>query len=194
MIATLVFSLILVVITVGVLSFTNSYYKGITSSKTQDVARQVMSQVSQAIQFSGTDVTVPIGSNGSSQGFCLGSTRYSYTLGRQLVDSSPDSHQTKHALVRDNPGQCSAMKAQDLSNTHVDGTELLSPNMRLANLQVKPVSGAKHMYHVAIRVVYGDSDLLTHPYGKNANCKFGVAGSRFCAASELSATVEQRVQ
>ena len=41
MIATLVFAMVLLVITVGVMSFTRAYYRGINQSNTQRVARAV---------------------------------------------------------------------------------------------------------------------------------------------------------
>jgi prepilin-type N-terminal cleavage/methylation domain-containing protein len=52
MIASAVFAVVLLVVAIGAISLTNSYYKGITSSDVQSVARAIMSEVSQSIQFS----------------------------------------------------------------------------------------------------------------------------------------------
>lgn len=51
MIATALFSSILLLITFGLLSIGQNYYKGKNSARTQDVARRVIDEISQAIQF-----------------------------------------------------------------------------------------------------------------------------------------------
>src|SRR5262249_25193419 len=58
MVATLVFSTILIVITYGVLSFTRAYYNGVTNSTTQDTARNIISTISQAVEFNGSGINV----------------------------------------------------------------------------------------------------------------------------------------
>ena len=198
MVATLVFSMVLLVITIGVLSFTNAYYRGVTQSSTQNTARLILENISQAIQFSGLQVTSPITGTGNTRGFCLGDQRYSFLLGYQLVDGTPKANQSKHALMQDAYGDCSGASAQDLqSSGTLKGEELLSPHMRLAKLSVTPL--ANNLYSVTIRVVYGDDDLLVSPSGKtpaatapDATCK-GSAGAQFCAVSELSTVVQKRI-
>jgi prepilin-type N-terminal cleavage/methylation domain-containing protein len=203
LIATLVFSMVLVVVTIGVMTFTKSYYRGITQSNTQNTARSVIENITQAIQFSGDKVTSPIGTagSGSSVGFCIGNQRYSYRLGWQLVDGTPSValKQTNHELMMDNSGDCSGMNAQDVTTTPT-GTELLSPHMRVAKLSVGQI-GSTNMYKVTLRVVYGDAALLYSPSGNaagaaapDAACKVSIAGSQFCAVSELSSVVGKRIQ
>lgn len=203
MIATLVFSMVLVVVTIGVMTFTKSYYKGITQSNTQDTARAIIENVAQAVQFSGAAVTSPIGTSGSagSVGFCVGNQRYSYREGWQLVDGTPTASlkQTKHALVMDQSGACSGLNAQDVTNTPT-GTELLSPKMRVAKLSLNQI-GTTGMYKIILRVVYGDADLLYSPSGNaaaaaapDAACRVAFAGSQFCAVSELSTVVGKRIE
>lgn len=198
LIATLVFSMVLLVITIGVLSFTKAYYKGITQSNTQNTARSVIENVTQAIQFSGNAVTSPIGTNGSSAGICIGNQRYSYLPGFELVDGTPGTDQTNHALVLDTPGQCNGLNAQDLTKNPA-GTELLSPHMRVAKLSVTQVTGTA-LWKVDVRIVYGDDDLLFSPSGNlagpraaDATCRSAFSGSQFCATSELSTVVEKRI-
>lgn len=202
LIATLVFSMVLVVVTIGVMMFTKSYYRGITQSNTQNTARSIIENIAQAIQFSGDTITSPIGTAGSgnSVGFCVGSQRYSYILGWQLVDGTAQSSakQTNHALMLDTPGSCSGLNAQDVTKTP-SGTELLSPHMRVAKLSVSRI-GATNMYKIDVRIVYGDADLLTSPSGHNpaatapdATCQIAFAGSQFCATSELSTVVSKRI-
>lgn len=194
MIATLVFSVVLILITVGVLTFTKSYYQGMNQSNTQNAARTVIESISQAIQFSGDEVTVPITSNNGSLGFCIGNQRYSYYLGGQLWDDgTPDAalHQVGHALVVDKPGSCAGLAAQDVRAGTVAGEEMLQPRMRLSKLTVENLTGG--LYRVTVRVVFGDDDLLNNPADQDANCKVSISGSQFCAQSELSTIVKKRI-
>lgn len=196
LVATLVFSIVMVLIAVGVMQFNHAYYGGITQTNTQDTARSILENISQDIQFTGDQVTSPIANAGSEQGFCIGSDRYSYRLGWQLVNSGPVAalHQQTHVLVKDSPGLCSGMSAQNFTNPLTAGSkELLSPNMRLSKLSVTQVPGTTNMYSIDVRVVYGDDDLLTAPpTANNVACKL-VSGSQFCAVSELSTVVQKRL-
>lgn len=200
LVATLVFSVVMLVIAIGVMQFNHVYYAGMTQSNTQNAARAIIENISQAVQFSGEQVTSPIAMGGSETGFCIGNDRYSYLLGWQLVDSAPSAsnHQTNHALVMDTPGDCSGMSAQDFTQPLAAGsTELLSPHMRISKLSVTPVSGSNDLYKIDVRVVYGDDDLLRSPSGGGPTaadvvCQTG-SGSQFCAISELSTVVQRRI-
>src|SRR6185437_5108772 len=137
MIAASVFSVILLVVASGVISFTNDYYKGITSSKTQDIARSVINTLTQAIQFC-TTPPASLPASGNAQGFCIGNTMYSYVIGQQLSDTPPDGtkHQAWHSLVADNSG-CGVPNVPN-SNAALLATqrELLGPHMRLSALDI----------------------------------------------------------
>jgi len=211
LIATLIFSLVLMLITVSVLSFTKSYYQGVNQSNTQTAARAIIDDISQAIQFSGGGINPGLADPGDgSNGFCIGNRRYSFLLGWQLIEVDPtaDLNQSKHALVVDTTGVCTGSKAQAIHNDGpVAGTELLPPRMRLAKLNVES-TGSPAVWRVTVRVVYGDNDLLcspsngadcktgdtTSPLNKpDLSCKVAFAGSQYCAAAELSTVVKKRV-
>lgn len=187
MVATLVFSIVLLTVTLGIIQISRVYYKGINEADVQNTARSIMDTVTQAIQFSGSDITVtPSPVPGTMQAFCIGNTQYSYKLGYQLTENdTPGPNQTKAAFVSNNIAGCSGAAAQ------TSGKEFLSPNMRLADLSVTEVSPGK-LYKVTVRVAFGDDDLLNSPTGQNASCKSSV-GSQFCSVSELTSTVYKRV-
>lgn len=203
MIATLIFSLVAILITVGVLSFTRAYYKGVNQSTTQNTARLIIEDIAQAIQFSGGDIQPVLTPSGNSEGMCIGgNVRYSFVRHKQLMDSStPGPNQTRHALMRDKGASCAGAAALDVENASQttacinagDCTELLSPRMRLAKLSVTPVAATADMFKVTIRIVYGDDDLLTNPTGDDASCNFGVKGTEYCAQSELTTIVKKRI-
>jgi len=203
LIATLVFSMVMILITVGVLSFTRAYYKGVNQSNTQNVARTVLEAIAQRIQFSGDKVTSPIGqAPDGSVGFCIGNERYSYLPGWQLTDTAPNQglSQSKHALVRDSPGLCGGLSAQPVRDgSTVSGTELLSPGMRISKLSVEKLANGE-MYRITVRVVYGDDDLLfsqsgnaAGPKAADAACLASISGAEYCAESELSTVVQKRI-
>jgi len=220
-IATSVFALVLLLVTYGLVLIGRTYYKGVTQVHTQDVARTVIEDISQAIQFAGAQPGIPDYSN--SLGYasptpphpydiCIGTTRYSVNPGVELNDATPT-----HSLVKDTlPTGQTCDTSTPITNISGGGAlsssalELLQPNMRVAYLMVKLV--APNLYQIHVRIVYGDDDLLcslTNPAalgGPNCgptdpsqtyfnvddlNCK-NAASSQFCAVSDLTTTVGTR--
>jgi prepilin-type N-terminal cleavage/methylation domain-containing protein len=195
MVATAVFAIVLVVVTTGIIQVTRVYYKGITESTTQDTARGIIDIISQAIQFSGGDITPTSASApGVPAAFCIGSQQFSYALGYQLMDDpDPDMFQTPHVLVVNTVSGCSGSTSpQNVRDEAVVGRELLGPRMRLSDLSVTNLGN--NLYRVSVRVVYGDDDLLSNPTATNAVCQSVRSGTQFCAVSDLSTVVIKRVQ
>ncbi len=190
MIATLVFSVILTVITVGVISFTNHYYKGVNISATQNTARSIVDTISQAIQFGSAQIT--IGGNY----FCAGGYVFTYaTTGALYTGSQTGLYMSPMGSV-----------CQPATAPLTGGKQLLAKNMRLTNLTVSPV-GSGNLYNISVNVAYGPDDLLcsnSQPgtcKGTNTmvfwpvtdiTCRSTV-GSQYCATSSLKTTVEQRI-
>jgi prepilin-type N-terminal cleavage/methylation domain-containing protein len=209
MVATLVFSVILVVITSGIISFTQGYYKGINSSATQNAARNVANTIARNLEYGGgEDNLFPVTVSGNNYALCIGDSLIDYNLGGQL--GTPGN--TYGVYTATHPvGSCPVYPPG------AQGNELLGPNMRVTNLSVKKVSGVSgNLYSINIGVAYGDIDLLcdksitpgtsgscsptdtTHNgdidwanHGKTVICKGGKS-SRFCAVSHLSTQVSSR--
>ncbi len=192
MVATAVFSVILLIVAIGAISFTNSYYKGVTSSKTQAVARSIMSNLVQAIQFG--QLVNPNLVSGNYSGICVDNTLYSFVLGQQVTDSLPfGPHQAYHGLIESTGNDCSSQAPiVPNSSNPLPGNqrELLGQHMRLGALSVTP---AGSLYTVRVRVIYGDDDLLTSNIWATALCAGNVTGSDFCAVSDLTTTVGRRL-
>ncbi|MDB5166052.1 MAG: hypothetical protein JWM37_124 [Candidatus Saccharibacteria bacterium] len=197
MVATMVFSSIILVITFGVLQFSNSYYKGVTSANTQNAARNILESVSGAIQFSGatlgTDVTNP-----PFKTFCFGGTQYNYVMSKMRDASTP------HVLYS-TPSSGGACNTSTFGATSRD---LVDNNMRVVKFTIKPVAGSTSLYVVSVRIAYGADDLLCSPSvsgdcdSSSTSTKLGntdlvckiSTGKQFCATSELTATVQKRIQ
>lgn len=203
MIATMVFSVVLLLVTAGILQISRVYYKGLTEASTQNTARSIIDNITQAIQFSGGIVTQATGTTpGTNYAFCVSNKQFSYRLGSQVRNDPAGSDQTWHAIVeRTVSGACNATSPQSLNNQTVNGRDLMGQDMRLANLSVTDLGDNR--YRVTVRVVYGDSDLLYSPSAPNdsagatradAACRPIRSGTQFCAVSELSTVVVKRVQ
>lgn len=191
MIATLVFSLILLLVTMGVLQVNRVYYKGVTEANTQNVARSITDTISQAIQFNGGSIT-PLPTNaaptaGNMYYVCVNNQQFIYWPGYQLVGGTPGTHQTNRSLVqRTVAGSCAAPVAP------ISGRELISPNMRLSNLQISQI-GTSNLFKVRVTVVYGDEDVLNSPTSLAPTCKSTQGNNHFCSVSDLTTVVEKRV-
>jgi len=195
LISTVVFGVVLLVVSTAILQFTRVYYKGITESKVQEAARNIADVVAQGIQFSGGIVTdtVPSPTPGNSYAFCIGERQYSYQVGHQLVDGGGTGNKKPHAIVNNYVAGCtSSTAAQSMSSSTVTGREMLEPRMRLAKMQVTNIG--TNLYQISVKVVYGDDDLLDNPTASNAKCKNIRAGTQFCAVSEITTTVTKRVE
>ncbi len=217
LIATVVFSIVLLVLAGGIIQIGRLYYKGITSARTQQAARQAVDTITQSIQFNSgtiiptTNTNLTNSTDSQSRAFCIGTQHYMYRIGQQRTG-------TMNALLNsDIPGGCTSTVADNMSIPVTKGSELLGENMRLSNIVVQPETGPSpanaNLYRVTVRVVYGDYDLLCRqsdpagcddsvPVFNTENSVLGIndlacknirSGSQFCAVSELSTIVERRL-
>ena len=211
LIATVIFSMVLLLLTTGILEVTSVYLKGNNDATTQTTANSVLQTISQAVQYNSGTVT-PTTVNGTTPGtyyqFCIGNEGFIYMLGYELVSGTPGTHETNYALVEDNLGCTVADTQAALASEAAKSRELLSPDMRLSKLVVQCAAIANgcttdsvQAYNIEVRIAYGDGDLLFNPgdssytdNGPNATCKGDVAGSQFCSVTDLSTITVKRVQ
>lgn len=216
MVATTVFSVILLSVSAAVLQMNRMYQRSINQSRTQAVTSNLIDTVAQAVRFStGQVITFEQGTaQDRSYSLCVGNRQFIYTLGRRINDDQPYSVEgttTKQAVMtRAKPADCSTYERIRDSTPTGSPKELLAYNMRLSNLEVVSTG---NMFRITARVVYGDDDLLCDPSIDNGNsctvdttylttdqikasrqlqCKPTI-GSEFCAMSELSSTVYRRL-
>ncbi len=206
LIATLVFSIILLLLSTGLIQIARIYYKGITTSRTQQTARTIMDSISRDIQFSGSSVPVTITSDGGGKyHFCVNNDRFTYQVNKQLADN-PTGNQVAHVLIKDSPATCSSAGPADLTAPVAGAVELMGNNMRLVNLQISTPSTS--LYTVTVRVVAGDDSYICSPTAGDCSsgvtdphitnptdltCKTLSTGSQFCAVSELQTTIQKRI-
>ncbi|MCA9347461.1 prepilin-type N-terminal cleavage/methylation domain-containing protein [Candidatus Saccharibacteria bacterium] len=198
MIASAVFSTILLVILTAIVQVGKMYYKGITTAKTQESARTVLDRISQDIQYSGGGdsgkIITKSSTNNDVKSLCIGSDRYFYRLNVQQGASG-------HVLWFDRLGAdgCdpdSVVMSSDAPTA--DGSEILPEGMRIVKLNVQ--SSATNLWSVSVKVAFGADDLLETTDGSQladspelAVCKGSAVGTQFCAVSELNTTVLKRI-
>lgn len=177
-IATAVFSMILVVIVTGILTFSTNYIRGTNRLKTQEAARSIDDDLTQSLQYASTYTTT---TSGGWTVYCVDNVKYSVRLNMRFTSANPT---TSHALVRSPmTGACTPD-----DGTVAGDTELLGDNMRLASFSI---TQSDRSFGIALRVVYGEDDLLTGS-GDAMNCKVQ-SGSQYCAVSSFTSMVQQRL-
>lgn len=193
MIATAVFAVVLLLCTVGLLQISRTYYKGVVTARTQEVARDILEDVSDSIRFNGGAVAPSILPNGATRGICAGGRRYSYQLNKQLNETIASQ---RHVIVVDEPANCSAGTTAQNINGSPAGRELMSTRMRLSTFSVAQVGTSTDLWRVTVRVASGENNLLidTNGDGTLDTCRNVRSGSQFCAVSELSTVVQKRVR
>ena len=193
MVATLVFATVLLMITVAVIQINRVYYKGVTESNTQNVARNIVDTLSQAIQFNAGSVdntpdTPP--PEGTQQNICIGDQQFVFIRGYRLVNGSAGTHETNQALLQQTAhGDCAPPPSPLPANF---GRELLTPGMRLSNLEVRKVDDT-NLYKLSVTVSYGNSDAFDDDLATAPKCQSLATNNQFCSVSEINTVVEKRV-
>lgn len=207
MIATIIFSIILMATATMLLQVGRMYYKGVIVNRTQETTRTITDTVSQQLQFGadrvsfGPDTPYGSGTPVIIRSVCIGTQRYSYAINGQVKSSAPEGqrtakHEMQHGLWRDTISSGDACTPLNLTNANPGGTngkELLSQNMRLTSFSINEDCNTKDVCTFTIGVIYGDDDLLVPDADNPTGCG-NVAGSQWCAASNLKTQVFKRLE
>lgn len=210
MISTAVFSVVLLITSAGIIAIGHNYYKSLTSNKVHESTRSLMNDISGSLQFSdNSDVNSQL-SDPDHTGVlvrCFGSDRYRYFINQPVTGTL---HQGIYRDKRPSDATCNGCNSAGLQMNGINcvtpddftgAQQLLGNNMRLLQFDV---SGSDP-YQIAVRVAYGDNDLLTtydihgNPLSPPLNdpttalCRPG-NGNSFCAVSSLVTTVTSRVK
>lgn len=214
LIATAVFSMVLLGTAVIIMQVTRLYYKGIISSRTQTDARNLLENISRPIQLEkqtilSDNVTIPSISPYQAKVVCIGTTRLTYVEGLETdetVGFNSTTAKIRHAVWKDqisNPQVCTTNPPDLTSNSLSNGVDMLGQHMRLSKLEVKESSVMPGLWNIEVVVLYGDRDLMdpsvpppsTPPPSPTipTSCKGAVAGSQWCAKATYSTKVYKRI-
>lgn len=216
MIATLVFSVILLLLSTGLIQIGKNYYKGNLQSRTQETARNIIDEISRGIQFSGDTIVTPdpdafavipippypdppaMPNSGSRYGFCINGIKYSYIIDRQLMQPSSGGDQRQAVFVSYKPNAPDACQGPmespaSAAGKYPDYRELLGLGMRLSEMEIKNLGSGK--YRITVVVGAGERDLFepADTTKTATNCKGGTS-IQFCAMSKLTTIVQRRVE
>jgi prepilin-type N-terminal cleavage/methylation domain-containing protein len=173
LIATAVFSVVLLVFLSAFLRISELFYKGVNLSNTQETSRNVVQSIADDIQFYHDPPT--IGYNY----FCIGGHRYTYNKGVQYVPGRT------FGIVKENVTSCSPPGGSP------SGQELLDPGMQLNNMAL---SCTGNQCTVAVNIVFYSNDpsvLAPSATDPNAHCTGPDVSTQYCATAVYTRTILQ---
>ena len=213
MIATTVFSIILLLALAGFLQIGQLFYKGVNITRTSDVGQQAISSIKADLSFDNGSSTAainysPLTTPSYNRGyFCAGANRYAFVLGR-MVDSDEATAEInggsasnqgagwyKFGLIKERfngPGcQNPFDEGAGVPIIKNNATILLGDKMRLSNLSIVQI-GSTSLYTLDVRIAYGIDEVLTSPPNAvDAKCQSGANYSRYCFVTEVRTTVRK---
>ncbi len=201
LIATSVFSIVLLITTYGIVQITRSYIRGSVTAEVDNTNRTIISQISQELQLGNnnnnavTPSTGPYSWNGyPTYVFCANGYRYLYQYEVPLPS----------ALTQDNAGGGSCPPPSGLGavvpGPSTNAQSLLSANMQILIPVNEPGGGTNMVYqlnHSTTQNLYGISlDIL---YGNKGSynpttfvCNNLNKGGAFCDNSTITTAVDER--
>lgn len=190
LIATAVFSLVLVIFLSSFIKIGDLFYKGVNMSNTQEAARNVLDNISNDIKFSKGDKRyVPPGGTGVGY-FCVGLHRYKFMLGKQVGDPA-----TPFGLLREDINGGSG--CPNLTVAGSNPTELLNNRMQLNRMNL---NCSTTICSVSILIVFYGSDKTVlvsksgnslGPDAPDAECSGNISTSQFCATADYTSLVNE---
>lgn len=200
LIATVIFSLVLLVCLASFLQIGRLFTKGVNMSLTQQDARDILTNIGNDIRFSQNPPTI---ANGY---FCVGLHRYKYMLNNHLKSDNWDQL-SNYGLVRENV--VAGCPSPAVAGSGTQPVEMIDNGMQLNRLTFGPSSNAcsSSLCTISINLLfYGvDNAVFTssaHPGNTQADhaaaasdpdatCTGSLEGSQFCATANYTTTVLQ---
>jgi len=209
LIATSIFSVILLTALAGFIEIGRLFYKGVSTTGTQNIANQISQDI--LGDFTTAENVSSASSGNGYTYYCVGNTRYTYNLGFRLDTSAaanhaapvPDGSGGNFGLLRDNlPGSsaCAAPCNDQVVTPCPTSTvkfnnpiEMLGDNMRLSDFSIQPDAGVgANFYNISIVIAYGDDDRLGYNDVNDPStvyCKGNSRDQQFCSISRIGTGV-----
>jgi prepilin-type N-terminal cleavage/methylation domain-containing protein len=203
LVATTIFSIVLMVILASFLQIGRMYYKGISVNNTQEAARSIIENLTNDIRLSSgyQDGGIYAGAHY----FCLGLHRYIYNINHIPITSTDITNPTptvpKGVVVSTIGGSCQSPAVSAGSKPQ----QLLGPDMQLNDMSVTPMAG---MYRIHVHIIFYGSDKTVFNSTANpddtaadhaaaindpdARCSGNLLSTQFCAVADLNTTVATR--
>jgi prepilin-type N-terminal cleavage/methylation domain-containing protein len=207
MIATAVLTIILLIASVTIINIGDLYGKGVSQSDIQTTERDDINQISQSLQFSTgvvESLPTPIQAKNTSgqtinttvQAICIGSDQYTFAENVQIGDNIVGGGTFSNVFLKNaspsdfnENGTLIVCPPANLTTYFSAGNGLVGGHMEVHNFSVSTTSP----YTLTLDLTYGDDDLLNNSGPGPATCSGGT-GDQFCATSNLTTTVAQRLE
>lgn len=213
MVATTVFSVVLLSVSAAVVYMGRAYQRSTYASSTQDATSNLVDTISQAIKFSADQVTIVDDNDPmTTDTLCVGNRQFLYVIGRQLGNSDPQTGSQHVVMTRPNENCTIQNIISATPGPTAKGAphELMGQSMRLDRLTVTSSGG---IWKITARVAFGDDDLfcndqvtgscsdtavlsdtvlLSNDPQYDLVCRSNI-GSQFCSVSELSNSIYRRL-
>ncbi|HUD03730.1 MAG TPA: prepilin-type N-terminal cleavage/methylation domain-containing protein [Patescibacteria group bacterium] len=193
MIAISVFTIAIVLITSGVIAVGRYYQQGATKAKLLTAAREIHSQFTQVVQYSGSELDpshpiITYAANGVQyKATCIGATRYLWSNINDQTQRYYGDFMTDDITNR-SCGDTTISKPQHPLPTNIPYNSAIATNTKVINFLIK----GSDPYTLTTTFVIGSQDMfVSNNYGRQ--CQSNVLGSEFCAVVSLTSTVARKV-
>jgi len=191
LLATALFSFVLLFVTAAFVQVSRAYNKGIIVKRTQETARSVIQEMSRALNTatSGqntTDAVISF-SNNPDRRLCVGDLRFGWNEGfRPDTSHETYSNGNNFALVRSDSGSCSDDFDQNQS------VEMIDERLIVQDIQINEIL-AGSVYNLCVIITVNNDDDVDEGNCANNNTRCNVlAGDTYCDVARLDTTVTLR--
>ncbi len=197
MIATGVFSVVLLLCATAIVQVGRLFYKGVIIDRTQLAARTAIDDVSGSIQFGAESLNFFRSGSQTFSGvtvrsYCLGQVRYSYAPG-DYARGATASGRIPHILWKDKY-TLSGCPPVDLTSSSISGgQELAGDAMRLSRFVVTAPPLATGVYAIELTMSYGATTDLYVAASGYTQCIGDRIGGQFCAVSSITTNAVKRL-
>lgn len=206
LVATTIFSIVLMVILSSFLQIGRMFYKGISVNNVNETARSFVDAVASDVRISGnvTNTRNDNAPGSTKRFFCVGEHRYTFVLNRKVGagDLRPASNSIQAGLMQDtvSGGAC---PHPSVSGSGTSPQQLLGPDMQLNRMvfacnTTKCDIQAHVIFYGADNSVFASSipdldtpaEALTAP---DAFCSGSLLSTQFCATADINTVVTTRL-
>lgn len=204
-IATVAFSIILLIAMAGFFGIGRLFYKGVSVSQTQETANQIFQDVNGNFQTAAS--VSPKQTIGGYTYYCVGNSRYTFNIDNKVsLAASPDHTAPppigggNFGILKDvlpGSGGACATPCNDISGTCPASSvkfnnpiELLGEKIRVEKFDITVIADKPNLYNVSLIIAYGDTNVLKWTDTANPATVYcsggGTTGQQFCAVSILN--------
>lgn len=197
MIATGVFSVVLLLCATAIVQVGRLFYKGVIIDRTQLAARTAIDDVSGSVQF-GADSSNFFRSGSQTfsgvtvQSYCLGQVRYSYAP-NSYARGSTATGRIPHVLWKDKYTLSGCPPADITNGALSGGQELAGDAMRLSRFVITPSALPTGVYSIELTMSYGATTDLYIAASGYTKCIGDRIGGQFCAVSAITTNAVKRL-